>query len=141
MKIKKIIKFVLLATCIVYFFPKFNNGIFTFVLKLFLYIFLMYICYVIINDAVNLIYKHWGKANLLWIDEREHARGNTLANITKMNFLGALFRFIHYVSFNKKRMLQEMWYGYLENIAVVLTFILVILIIVVFIFYRLNFMS
>jgi len=141
MDFEKIIKYVLLLSCMFYFFPSFSNGIFTFILKMMLYMFSMYICYIVINDSVNFIFKHWGKLHLLWIDEREHARRNTLAELSRMDLFGASFRLIHYINFNKKKMLQGMWYDYLENIAVVTTFILFFLIIIGFVLFRSNFIS
>lgn len=141
MRLMKTIKFILLIICLVYFFPEFNNGIFLFVLKLLFYVFLMYISCVIINSLINELNKFLIKTKILWVDEREHAKANTLANLNRLNCIGVLFRLIHYYSFNKKRIIKKMWYNYLENITIILICILFFLIIFGFIIYRINFVN
>lgn len=135
MDFKKTIKFVLLLLAMYLLFPEFSGGIILSVIKFLFYMLLIYIAYVVINDGVNYIFKNWHKAHLLWIDEREHAKGHTLANLSRLDFLGATFRFIHYVKYNWRKILQSMWYEYLQNMIPILSFILIVIIVVVFLWF------
>lgn len=120
----KIIKNILTLFCVWYFWPSYNGSILKYILKFLGYLLLIYLFNALINDIVNWLEKNRKKVYLLWIDEREHIKGNTLSKITRMDFIGAVFRLIHYVKFNRRRIMQNMWYGFLENKAIYLTFII-----------------
>jgi hypothetical protein len=137
----KTIKMLLMGFVFFYFFPNWTNNLITYILKFLFYLLLMYIAYSFINDAINYVVRNWKQAHLRYIDEREHVKGNTLANLTRMDLIGATFRLWHYVRFNKKRILQQMWYAYLENMAITITFIVMVLIVLGFIFYSINFIN
>ena len=134
MKFIKLLRNVLLLFCMWYFWPSYNGGVFRFLIKIFAYLLLIYLCNAIINDTFNWIEKNWKGVYLKWIDEREHIKGNTLAKVTRMDFIGALFRIIHFVKHNRKSIAQAMWYNFKDNLAIYLTFILGSLIIIGFIF-------
>lgn len=139
MKLSKITKTGLFLFAMYWLFPTFDNGLIVGIIQVLFYLLLLYISYVAINTSVNYIIRNWSKAHLRYIDEREHIKGNTLANLTRLDFLGATFRLFHYVRYNKKRILTSMWYSYLENMAIVLTFVIGVIIIVGFIFFSLKF--
>ena len=141
MNLIKIIKFLLMGTATIYFFPSFNNGLINFILKFLFYLLLMYIVHIIINDGINFIIRNWSQAHLRYIDEREHIKGNSLNNIFRMDFIGAMFRVFHYMRFNRKKIFQEFIYLMLENLAVVITTVLIFIIILGFIFYSLYFLG
>ena len=123
MNLTKAIKFVLMSLIVVYFFPSFN-GLITFILKFFLYLLLILLANLIIDEGIILFNKNSRNFYLRYIDEREHIRGNTLGELKKLDFLGTIFRIWHYVGFNKKRIIHEMWSNCLENLAVIIITIL-----------------
>ena len=135
----KTIKFVLFLGSAYFLFPKLNNGLFTAILKLIFYMLLLFLSHAVINDLINYISLNWHKLYLRWIDEREHIKGNTLANITRLDWVGIIFRTIHYARTNKKRFMIEMWYNFLENIAIYLTIIFVLLFIIGVIIFKIYF--
>lgn len=141
MDVKKTIKTLLLLICVYFFFPSFTGGIFIFGLKFFLYCFLLFICSAVIHDSVNYIVRNWHKIHLLWIDEREHIVGNGISNLRRLNFLGATFRLIHYINFNKKRLIKELWFICLENLPIALTLLGFFVIFIGFIIYGVFFIS
>ena len=117
---------------IVFLFPSFTGGIFLYIVKFLFYLLLVYISYIAINDIVNYISKNWRKAYLLWIDEREHAKGHTLSNLSRLDLLGATFRLFHYVRYNKRKIMQRIWLEYLENMIPILAFIFIAIIVIGF---------
>lgn len=141
MKIIKIIKFVLFGIAVYFLFPSFNNGLIIFVLKFLFYLLILYFIYALVNDIINYIVNNWQQAHLKYIDEREHIKGHTLANLTRLDFLGALFRLFHYIKYNRKKIMYIFWISFLDKIAITLTFILGFIIIVGFIIIRLYIIS
>ena len=139
MKIAKIIKYILFIGLVYILFPKFNNGVITFIMKFIFYMLLLVIGNAIINDSINYITKNWRKTYLRWVDEREHIKGNTLANVTRLDFIGMIFRTIHYFKFNKRRFIQEMYYIIRDNIIVYFTFVFIMFIVIWFIIFNLYF--
>lgn len=140
MKYAPTIKLVLFLGTAYYLFPSFGNGIGNFILGFIYYLLLLFISHAVINDGINYIAKNWGKMYLRWIDEREHIKGNTLANLTRLDFVGMIFRTIHYARFNKKRFMQEVWYNFRENMSIYLTFILFFFVVIGFIVYGVFFL-
>ena len=125
-----------MITSVVYFFPSWGGSIIAYILKFLFYIFLMYIAYALIDESINFITRNWDRAKLSYIDEREHVKGNTLANLSRIDLLGATFRLFHYIKYNKRRALQEIWFNYLSNVAIYLTSIGIIFIIILFFVYN-----
>ena len=100
---------------------------------------MLYAAHITINDGINYINKNWRKVYLRYIDEREHVKGNTLAKVTRLGFIGATLRIWHHTIFNRKKYLQELWYNYLENVAIWVTAIIIILIMILFILFGIYF--
>lgn len=96
-------------------FPKWTDGLFVYILKIIFYMLLLSFGAIIIDSIVDYIVSNWRITYLSYIDEREHAQGNSIANVTRFNLIALVFRLFHKFSQNKTRFFYELYYIFLED--------------------------
>lgn len=139
MRFKFIFKLVIFFVIAYYLFPTFNNG---FVVGL-----LLFMCYVVIvgfvalliDEVIDYLDNNWRKGYLNYIDEREHVKGNSLANLSRFDILGWGLRLFHKILRDRKRLIWELYYNFLESKAVYITTFICFILLITYLSFMLFF--